>query len=191
MLLVVEYRPNEQTMDVMMEQFLLLAKYNRWMNQSIYKTCLAMGQDNVDKNQDSFFPSISKTLNHLLLGDLVWLYRCSGDKGVMKFVDGDGHDFKIKSLNQVVFSKLEELWEKRQGIDNDIVKYVESLNADQVNESVEYRSTDGCLHTKDLGTILTHWFNHQTHHRGQITALIHQQGYEFGTTDLILIENEF
>jgi len=174
----------------MMEHFLLLAKYNRWMNQSIYKTCLAMGQDNVDKNQDSFFPSISKTLNHLLLGDLVWLYRCSGDKGVMRFVDGDGHDFKIKSLNQVIFSKLEELWEKRQGIDNDIVKYVESLSPDQINEPVEYRSTDGCLHSRDLGTILTHWFNHQTHHRGQITALMHQQGYDFGTTDLILIENE-
>ncbi len=173
-----------------MEQFLLLAKYNRWMNQSIYKTCLAMGQGNVDKNQDSFFPSISKTLNHLLLGDLVWLYRCSGDKGVMRFVDGDGRDFKIKSLNQVVFSKLEELWEKRQAVDNDIVKYVESLIVDRINESVEYRSTDGCLHSKDLGVILTHWFNHQTHHRGQITALIHQQGYDFGTTDLISIENE-
>jgi len=57
-------------MGVIMEQFLLLEKYNRWMNQSIYKTCLVMGQDNVDKNQNSFFPSISKTLNHLLLGDI-------------------------------------------------------------------------------------------------------------------------
>ena len=173
-----------------MEQFLLLAKYNRWMNQSIYKTCLAMGQDSVDKNQHSFFSSISKTLNHLLLGDLVWLYRCSGDKGVMRFVDGDGHDFKITSLNQVIFSKLEELWEKRKSVDNEIVKYIENLSSDRVNELVEYRSTDGGLHSKELRTILTHWFNHQTHHRGQITALIHQQGYEFGTTDLILIENE-
>ena len=173
-----------------MEQFLLLAKYNRWMNHSIYKTCLAMGQGNVDKNQNSFFPSISKTLNHLLLGDLVWLYRCSGDKGVMKFVDGNGDDFKIRSLDQVIFSRLEALWEKRKDVDNDIVEYVESLSPDQVNESIEYRSTDGSSHSKDLGTVLTHWFNHQTHHRGQITALIHQQGYEFGITDLIFIESE-
>ena len=173
-----------------MEQFLLLAKYNRWMNDSIYKTCLEMGQSNVDKNQNSFFSSISKTLNHLLLGDLVWLYRCSGDKEVMRFVDGNGDDFKIRSLDQVIFSKLEGLWEKRKDVDKSIVAYVESLNPNQVNESIEYRSTDGCLHSKDLGTVLTHWFNHQTHHRGQITALIQQQGYEFGTTDLILIENE-
>ena len=108
----------------------------------------------------------------------------------MRFVDGNGDDFKITSLNQIIFSKLEELSKKRQSVDNDIVKYVESLGLDQINGSIEYRSTDGCLHSKDLGTILTHWFNHQTHHRGQITALIHQQGYDFGTTDLIFIEKD-
>ncbi|OUS30500.1 hypothetical protein A9Q99_05980 [Gammaproteobacteria bacterium 45_16_T64] len=173
-----------------MEQFVLLAKYNRWMNDSIYKTCIEMGQDKIAIDQQSFFSSILKTMNHLLLGDLVWLYRCSGNKEIMKFVDGEGNNFRIQGLDQMIFTKIDQLYEKRKEIDDLIVDYVNSLTSDQIDTPTQYRSTDGSPYTKKLGVILTHWFNHQTHHRGQATALIHQQGYDFGVTDLIFIESE-
>ncbi len=173
-----------------MEQFVLLAKYNNWMNNSIYKTCLDMGQNNIDRDQASFFPSISKTMNHLLLGDIVWLYRCSSNKDVMRFIDGNGDNFRIGSLDQVIYSQLDQLHEKRKEIDDRIIDYIDSLKIDDIGGYIEYNSTDGSSHSKKLGLVLTHWFNHQTHHRGQITSLIHQQGYDFGTTDLIIIENE-
>ena len=40
---------------------------------------------------------------------------------------------------------------------------------------------------QDFGFCVTHFFNHQTHHRGQVTTLLSQLGRDYGATDLILL----
>ena len=174
-----------------MKQFVLLANYNQWMNESIYSVCQEMGQEKIELDQQAFFSSILKTLNHILIADTFWLYRCSGSNLLNTMVDESGQEIKVKQLDQIIFRSIDALYGVRKELDQKIIDYVEGVQESEINKDVEYRSSLGQTLTRPLGAILAHWFNHQTHHRGQITTLIHQQGYDFGTTDLILMDDVF
>ena len=56
----------------------LMARYNRWQNQSLYKAADQITDADRKGDQGAFFGSIHATLNHLLWGDQVWLHRFAG-----------------------------------------------------------------------------------------------------------------
>lgn len=173
----------------MLDHYLLLAKYNQWMNEKLHSVCITMGQSKVELDQQAFFDSILKTLNHLLIADTFWLYRCSEENPLKELTDKEGQPLKITGLDQILYQEIEEFFQRRAWLDNKIIKYVESVPNSELERVIVYRSSLGDQMARKLGVILSHWFNHQTHHRGQITALITQQGYDVGVTDLVAMES--
>ncbi|MDX1692494.1 MAG: DinB family protein [Ketobacteraceae bacterium] len=169
--------------------FITYAKYNQWMNRSIYTTCKALGQDAIEKDQGAFFGSILRTLNHLLIADIFWLTRCSGDASLAAVYDAEGNAIRIRALDQLVYADIEELGAARAALDDKIIGFVESLPEDALKTDIQYRTSQGQTLANPLDVIMLHWFNHQTHHRGQITTLLTQQGAEVGLTDLIYIKD--
>lgn len=174
-----------------MDTFITLAKYNQWMNNNLYQHCTKLGQTAIEQEQGAFFGSILRTLNHLYIGDLFWLSRCKEDPTLLQPKDDAGNPIKLTALDQIVFKDIETLYQQRQQLDTNIVHYIESLEPEALNSIVSYQTSGHEPRENPLNLVLTHWFNHQTHHRGQITTLLSQQGIDVGITDLIYIKDNF
>ena len=144
----------------------LMAKYNRWMNRKLYAVCADIPDRTRREDRGAFFKSIHGTLNHLLFGDLVWMDRFTG-------------------APRRNITMGEELRDARDSKDAEIIAWANGLSDAWLREPFTYTSgVDGKTRTLPAWVLVTHMFNHQTHHRGQLTTLIKQLGYEPGITDL-------
>jgi uncharacterized damage-inducible protein DinB len=152
----------------------IMARYNRWMNERLYAVCAEMSDAERKLDRGAFFRSIHGTLNHLLLGDRIWLGRFRGQL------------FGVRSLDQELYADFGELRREREGTDGEISDWVESLGEEQLAAPFSFRSIVGARdHAYPLWTLVVHFFNHQTHHRGQLTTLLSQSGRDPGVTDLL------
>jgi len=138
------------------------------------------------RDTGAFFKSILGTLNHILVGDTFWLKRFalhpatfSSLKPVLDL------DFP-ESLDVMLYSDLDALSEARDTMDTVIMDFVAEVSEDDLESFLKYKSTSGEPHSKKLGFLVQHFFNHQTHHRGQVTTLLSQAGVDVGVTDLLL-----
>ncbi|MGE0734381.1 MAG: DinB family protein [Alphaproteobacteria bacterium] len=133
-----------------------LARYNRWANERLYHAVAGLTDSEYRKTRPSFFGSIRNTLNHLLVGDKVWMARFEGGAS------------GIASLDQILHDDFDSLRRARAAEDARIVAALENFDAAKLSTVLVYRSlTAGEARVRyDLG--LAHMFNHQTHHRGQV-----------------------
>ncbi len=157
----------------------MMARYNRWMNQRLYALCA--GLDDATRKQDrgAFFKSIHSTLNHLLYGDLAWLYRFTG-RAI------DGLDPKAG-----LYDDFGALRDRREALDAELQAWIETLDAGWLAADFSYFSKAyDAQFTRPAWTLLVHLFNHQTHHRGQLTTLLSQLGVDIGVTDLPMLPDE-
>ena len=120
------------------------------------------------------FGYIQQTLDHILLGDRIWLGR---------FTD---EEIKPAGLDEQQYVEFEDLRAAREALDREIIRWVGSLDDETLQDDVSYH---GIANPEQrhcpLWFALSHFFNHQTHHRGQVTTLLSQLGVDYGTTDLI------
>ncbi|TFL13603.1 damage-inducible protein DinB [Pusillimonas caeni] len=152
----------------------VMAGYNRWMNERLYDVCAGMSDEERKRDMKAFFGSIHKTFNHILLADRVWLGRLAAQP------------FEVHSLDQELYADFQALARERAMTDSEIEDTVSNLSPERLKESITYRSISRRQEaTLPCGLILLHMFNHQTHHRGQVTAIMSQLGRDFGVTDLI------
>ena len=152
----------------------LLAAYNRWMNQKLYALCSAIPDAERKRDRGAFFRSLHGTLNHLLLADRLWLGR---------FLD---RPFAIRGLDQELHSDFEELRRERGLTDGEIEALAASLTPERLAGELHYVSVvDPRPRNLPFAVAVVHFFNHQTHHRGQVTTLMHQCGIDPGVTDLM------
>ncbi len=89
------------------------------------------------------------------------------------------------SLNAVLYSEWSQLLLAREQVDNAIIQFTAQLIDSVIAEHLTYTNTKGQLFTRSFGLLLQHLFNHQTHHRGQVSTLLYQLGLDIGVTDLI------
>lgn len=151
-----------------------MAAYNRWMNERLYACCATLSDEERKRDVGAFFKSIHGTLNHLLLGDRIWMGRFTGTP------------FAVKSLDQELYADFAQLRRERAKTDDDIAAWVETLTAADFSGELSYTSVvDPKPRRYPLWFAVTHFFNHQTHHRGQLTTLLSQRGIDPGITDLI------
>ena len=156
------------------EQVRDLAAYNQWMNNKLFTACEQLSDDQRKQDMGAFFKSIHGTLNHLLLGDKIWLGRLIGDP------------FLVEGLNQELFSDFNELKQARAETDRDIIQWANAITEADLLMPLRYQSiVDPATRSYEMWLAVTHFFNHQTHHRGQITTLLSQLGVDCGVTDLI------
>jgi len=154
------------------------ARYNRWMNEKLYASAASLGDDARKRDVGAFFKSIHGTFNHLLLADRVWLARFQGVTAPDGFM-GPG----IRSLDQELYADFEELRRERALTDDELTVWTSELTDERLAAPLVYLRL-GQKHEVPLWWAVAHLFNHQTHHRGQITTLLMQQGRDPGVTDL-------
>ncbi len=151
-----------------------MAAYNRWMNEKLYSICAELSDDERKAETGAFFGSIHGTLNHLLLGDKIWMGRFTGTP------------FSVSSPEQELYSDFSELRSQRTAADQDIEDWASRLTDDVLDGTLEFTSIVNPIPRSDkMWVCVAHFFNHQTHHRGQLTALLSQLGKDYGVTDLI------
>ncbi len=152
---------------------LAMAEYNEWMNARLYALCGSMTDDIRKQDRGAFFRSIHGTLNHILYGDLAFMSRFTGDPGT------------IPALGVDVYADFDDLWRARSKLDRRICVWSETLREDWLKRELAYESkVDGVTRSVPRWVLVTHMFNHQTHHRGQITTVLSQLGFDVGTTDI-------
>lgn len=155
------------------------ARYNRWMNDKLYALAATLGDDVRKRDTGAFFKSIHGTFNHLLLADRVWLARFNGVPSPPGCIGPGG----IRSLDQELYPDFDDLRRERALTDDALTAWISEVTAERLAAPLVYDRL-GQKHECPLWWATAHLFNHQTHHRGQVTALLMQQGCDPGVTDL-------
>lgn len=172
---------------LLLDQFILLAEYNQLMNQRQYHAVDQLSKDDLNKDTGAFFGSVLGTLNHIMVGDIVWLKRfaegSSCNRPLAYFLGLE----KPESLDAILFIEFEDLYAERKLIDELIINWVNGLSEVDVQGCIEYTNMAGQSFNKPLDSLINHLFMHQVHHRGQVSTLLSQFGVDFGETDLIEI----
>jgi uncharacterized damage-inducible protein DinB len=151
----------------------LMARYNRWVNEQLYGICARIPDEERRRDLGIYYRSIHGTLNHLLSGDRIWLWRFTGQP------------FQVTDLRQELYADFEELRWERERTDADIAAWVETLTPDWLAAPFTYISNvDRVTRTFPAAILTVHFFNHQTHHRGQLSDMLARMGYETPTTDI-------
>lgn len=168
-----------------------MADYNRWMNLRLYEAAAKLPEAQIFEDRGAFFGSLFDTLNHIAVADLIWLHRFAQHQGLAELSNLMAGFPSPTSLRQRVANSLPDLTELRARLDAVITKLAGLVIEDHFAETLRYGNTSGQEQAKNFGLLLAHFFNHQTHHRGQATTLLFQAGIDTGVTDLnALIPNE-
>ena len=144
----------------MKAHFERFARYNRWANRRLYAAVAQLDSAAFTAPRSGFFPSIAKTLNHLLVADRIWLSRF------------ENVPLPHRSLDETVCDAFAALDAAREIEDQRILRFTRGLTAERLGETLHYRTMAGDAKATPLDVALTHVFNHQTHHRGQAHAML-------------------
>ncbi len=140
--------------------FARFAAYNAWANGLIYDATAEVSADQFTGDAGAFFGSLSGTLNHMIVADRIWLRRLRGDGP------------EETRLDRKITDDLAELRAARRVEDDRIIDYVEAREEADFLADISYRNTSGEPFTQSLDAVMGHFFNHQTHHRGQAHAIL-------------------
>lgn len=157
----------------------LMARFNRWANTRVYACVAGLDEEAYRRDRGAFFGSIHHTLNHLLVVDRLWTARIQD------------RESGIESLDQILFDDFESLKAAREEEDDRFIALVGGLSDAELEAPVRYRRIigDGVEEAR-AGHILITLFNHQTHHRGQVHAMLTQAGVTPPPLDVIFYLDE-
>lgn len=160
-------------------RYSMLARYNRWANTCLFDAAAALSDAAYRADMGAFFKSMHGTLNHMLVADRLWMRRFTGEGEV------------ASSLDAIVFEALSDLRAAREREDERIASFVAACTPARLEQPFSYRTvTNPITVTQPLAPALDHFFNHQTHHRGQAHCLLTMWTGTAPTFDLIAYQRE-
>lgn len=165
-------------------QFVLMARYNELMNSRLLAASAELSVEELSADRGAFFKSVLGSINHIVVGDLLWLKRFAAHPAKYPALQILLELPKPSSLTEIIYDDLAELTKQRTYFDRIIIDWCNELKEEEFDTPLSYIDTKGIGHNKRLGDLILHFFLHQIHHRGQITTLLSQQGVDFGDTDL-------
>ena len=152
-----------------------LARYNTWANERIYAAAAELSDAERKAKRPSFFGSIHATLDHLLWGDQIWMSRFAGTprpEGGIKESTSRHPDWEALKRERIAFDRVIKDW-------------ASALDPAWLEGDLAYFSgAAGREIKRPKWFLVTHMFNHQTHHRGQVHCMLTQSGAKPGDTDL-------
>src|ERR1700704_6367996 len=155
----------------------MFGRYNAWANGRLYAATALLGTEQYRADRGAFFKSVCGTLNHLLATDRIWMRRFTGE--------GDAPD----RLDAILFETFDELRAARVAGDRRVVDFVDRLDDNRIAGTIKYRRVSTPeLFEQQLAPALAHWFNHQTHHRGHVHALLTGLVGEAPELDLLIFQ---
>ncbi len=150
-----------------------MSAYNTWMTEKAYAAAEKMSDAERREDRGAFFGSVHSTLNHILFGDRAWMGRFTTQT------------YELKGMGVDLFDDFSELKAAHIKMCADIEDFTNHLSGDWLAGTLQWKSgTDGKIRPRPRWLVLTHMFNHQTHHRGQLSTLLMQSGIDIGVTDL-------
>ncbi len=159
--------------------FPLLAGYNAWANLRVYAAAAALSDADYRADRGAFFRSVHGTLNHILVADRIWMHRFTGEGAAPT------------RLDEILFEDLSDLAREREREDARIAHWVGGLSEADLERTVRYRTITNPKDVEQpLAPILLHLFNHQTHHRGQVHAMLTGLGAPSLALDLPWFQRE-
>ena len=162
---------------ISIEHVRAMARYNEWQNRSLYAAAETISDAERRKQRGAFFGSIHGTLSHLMWGDQQWMSRFAPD--VVQKPSASGKE------SPDAFPDWEDLKRQRIAMDGTIIAWADRLDASSVyGDLYWYSGLAKANVSKPRWFIITHFFNHQTHHRGQVHAMLTQAGAKPEPTDL-------
>jgi uncharacterized damage-inducible protein DinB len=169
------------------EHFRLMAQYNEWMNTKIYETASKLSAQELSKDRGAFFGSILGTLNHIAVADTIWLKRFAPLLQTHEELNVIRELSLPRSLDETLFATIDALYVRRKILDRIFSELAKSISVSELDQVLSYTNTKDIPSSKNLFSLFMHVFNHQTHHRGQVTTLLSQSGLDIGITDLVAI----
>ena len=153
----------------------LMARYNMWQNSQLHGLLEVMDEEGLQRDRGAFFGSILATLNHILWGDLSWISRLDG-----------GEPNRVGVADSVSLTADLAGWKlARDRLDRRISLWADGVTDAALQGELRYFSgfTGREMH-KPMGLCVVQLFNHQTHHRGQVHAMMTAAGLQAPVTDL-------
>lgn len=170
------------------EHIRLMATYNEWMNAKLYNAAKTLPAEEIAADRKAFFGSILGTLNHLVVADTIWLKRFATHPAHYRALEPmHAEPMPSTHLDPLPFGDLESLSERRLRLDALILGWAEAVEDRDFDHVLCYTSTRGVPYRTRFFDVVMHFFNHQTHHRGQTSTLFSQAGVDIGVTDLLVI----
>lgn len=166
--------------------FTILAEYNADMNRKLCQVLQEMPKKELMADKKAFFGSIYGTANHIMVGDLMWLKRFRKFKRHFDALSELKKFPKPTGLSHMLYNNVNDYIEARKSLDNVIVQFIEQTKEKDYDSVLHYKNSQKMKFDRRLGLLLLHFFNHQTHHRGQITTLLNQINLDMGVTDLLI-----
>lgn len=171
----------------MKEHVHLMAEYNQHMNQKIYDAAESLTPVQLHENRSAFFGSVFATLNHIAVGDTIWLKRLASGLPNQTAFHPIADLWWPESLTTILCGDIQALRARRVLLDDVLLNLSASLSEAELSQSISYKNMKGDDFSKNVFSLLMHVFNHQTHHRGQVTTLLSQLGVDIGATDLVVL----
>lgn len=165
----------------------LMASYNKWMNVKVFDAAAKLTAEELAADKGAFFGSLLGTLNHIANGDTIWLRRFATHPANYAELEPVRQLPPPTSLAQVQFTDLAALRERRILLDDATVAWADTVKAADLDHVLHYVNSRGEVGDKHFFSLVMHFFNHQTHHRGQATTLLSQAGIDVGVTDLLML----
>ena len=165
---------------ISVEHARLMARYNQWQNGSLYTAAETISDAERRKERGAFFGSIHGTLSHLLWGDRMWMSR---------FAEGIEKPAVSGKESPGLYSDWQDLKRLRMAFDQTIIDWAGKLDpAWMYGNLTWYSGAAKAERVRPQWLLLTHFFNHQTHHRGQVHAMLTAAGAKPEDTDLMLMK---
>jgi len=161
----------------LLAHFRMLARYNRTANQRLYAVCAALDDAQYRQPRPGPFGSIHGLLNHLLLGDTIWLARFEGGGGT------------TPPLGTILHHDFAGLRAGREALDDRICGFLEVAGNEFLDRKFPYINNKGKSYAETAPVALAHFFNHQTHHRGQVCVMLATVPLQAPSLDLHRIVN--
>jgi uncharacterized damage-inducible protein DinB len=157
--------------------FQMLARYNRIANERLFEQCAQLDDAEYRKNRQVSFGSIHALLNHILLGDRIWMARFEGGGAT------------TPPLREILFDEFPRLRSARREQDTRIEAFFAGPPDGFLERSLRYTNSRGVEYTEKTSVAVSHFFNHQTHHRGQVHVMLSQTPVAPPSLDLHRIIN--
>ena len=148
--------------DALVRNFRMLVRYNALANRRLYEACACLSDAERKKRRPAFFGSIHGTLNHLMVGDRIWLARFSGE------------EVPSTNLDAILYEDFGELREAREEEDSRIEAFAAGIDERFLKGTIRYVNNEGRTLEDPVELLAAHFFNHQTHHRGQVHDMFTQ-----------------
>ena len=157
------------------EYVLTMARYNLWQNESLLAAADGLSEAERVKDRGAFFGSIQRTLSHVLWGDMIWMNRFAGTPAPT----GELRD------SPDMLSNWKQYCGDRKAFDKSILQWAHTVTPGWFDGDLSWFS--GVLGrdvSKPRKILVIQLFNHQTHHRGQVHAMLTSAGAKPDDTDV-------